>query len=71
MTKQEISTDEFLFGCGQKIENYYIEQTSVSKILCYRNSEGREFDLSIHDTELALAVMSRLKDLDVEILKLG
>jgi hypothetical protein len=35
------------------------------------NSEGREFDLPIHDTKLALAVMTRLKKLGVKILKPG
>jgi hypothetical protein len=71
MTKQGTSVDEFLFGRGQKIDDYYIEQTPISEMLCYRNSESREFDLPIHDTELALAVMTRLKELSVEILKLG
>ncbi|MFZ6798961.1 hypothetical protein ACO0KZ_04115 [Undibacterium sp. Di24W] len=71
MTKQGISAEEFLFGCGQQLENYFIEQTPISEMLCYRNSEGREFDLPIHDTELAFTVMARLKELGVEILKLG
>ncbi len=71
MTKQSDSVDDFLFGRGQQLKNYFIEQTPVSEMLCYRNSEGREFDLSINDVELALVVMMRLKDLSVEILKLG
>ena len=71
MTKQGISAEEFLFGRGRQLEDYFIEQTPISEMLGYRNSEGREFDLPIHDTELDLAVMARLKELGVEILKLG
>lgn len=71
MTRKAISADEFLFGRRQHFENYFIEQTPISEVLCYRNSEGREFDLPIHDTKLALAVMTRLKKLGVKILKPG
>ena len=71
MTEQGISADEFLFGREQQLEDFFIEQTPISEMLCYRNSEGREFDLPIHDTELAFAVMARLKELGVKILKLG
>lgn len=65
------AADKFLFGTGQQLENYYIEQTPVSEMLCYRNVEGREFDLSINDANLAILVIARLKELGVEIRLLG
>ncbi|WP_125469632.1 hypothetical protein [Caballeronia telluris] len=65
------TADNFLFGGGLKLENYFIEQTPVSEILCYRNAEGREFDLPINDPQLAAAVLDRLKNLGVRIVKLG
>lgn len=65
-----ISADDFLFGRGLRLEDYFIEQTPVSEMLCYRNAEGRDFDLPINDSELASAVMSRLKDLGVRIVKI-
>jgi len=65
------NVEKFLFGNGQKLKDYFIEQTPVSEMLCYRNSEGREFDLPINDTELAIAVIARLKSLGVEIVRLG
>lgn len=51
----EATVEEFLFGRGVRLEDYFIEQTPVSEVLCYRNSEGREFDLPINDPELAAA----------------
>lgn len=65
------TVEEFLFGRGQQLKDYFIEQTPVSEMLCYRNSEGREFDLPINDVDLAAAVIARLKDLGVEITRLG
>jgi hypothetical protein len=53
------------------VKDYFIEQTAVSEILCYRNAEGREFDLPINDADLATAVMLRLKDLGVRVIKFG
>lgn len=65
------TVEEFLFGRGQQLKDYFIEQTPVSEMLCYRNSEGREFDLPINDVDLAAAVIAKLKDLGVEITRLG
>jgi hypothetical protein len=63
--------EEFLFGKGQQLKDYFIEITPVSEMLCYRNADGREFDLPISDAELAETVMARLKDLGVHIIRLG
>ena len=62
--------DDFLFGRGVQLKDYFIEQTPVSEVLGYRSPEGREFDLSINDPELAAAVFRRLKDMGVRIIKL-
>ncbi|MCH7330465.1 hypothetical protein [Acinetobacter modestus] len=66
-----IIVEDFLFGRGQNLDNYFIEQTPVSEMLCYRNSEGHEFDLPICDDELAAAVIKRLKEMGVRIIKLS
>ncbi|OXI87195.1 hypothetical protein CFB40_16095 [Burkholderia sp. AU31652] len=63
--------DEFLFAQGLTIENYFIELTPVSEMICYRNSEGREFDLPINDPDLYDAAVLRLKELGVRIVRLG
>lgn len=66
-----VAVEEFLFGIGQQLKDYFIEQTPVSEMLCYRNAEGREFDLPINDEDLAVAVIARLKDIGVQITRLG
>lgn len=63
--------ENFLFGTGLQLEDYYIEKTPFSEMLCYRNAEGREFDLPINNEELASAVLKRLKALNVRIVNLG
>lgn len=63
--------ENFLFGAGLQVDDYYIERTPFSKILCYRNAEGREFDLPISNEEFASAVFERLKALNVRIVKRG
>ncbi|QCX49368.1 hypothetical protein [Ralstonia pseudosolanacearum] len=63
--------DEFLFGRGLAVGDYFIEQTPVSELLCYRKSEGREFDLPINDDDFAGEVLSRLKELGVRIVKVS
>jgi hypothetical protein len=63
--------DEFLFGHGLRVEDYFIEHTPVSEVIGYKNSEGREFDLNMDDAELAAAAKRRLKELGVRIVKLG
>ncbi|MCI3206436.1 hypothetical protein DBA20_15865 [Pandoraea capi] len=70
MNMSQKTVDEFLFGRGLTVENYFIEQTPVSEMLCYRNSEGREFDLPINDHDFADDVLNRLKGLGVRIVKL-
>lgn len=63
--------ENFLFGAGLQVADYYIERTPFSEILCYRNAEGREFDLPINNEEFAAAVYERLKALHVRIVNRG
>lgn len=63
--------ENFLFGSGLQVADYYIERTPYSEILCYRNAEGREFDLPISNEEFASAVFERLKALNVRIVNMG
>lgn len=70
MEISEEMVNEFLFGNGLIVRNYRIERTAISEILCYRNAEGREFDLPISDEALAAAVHERLKALNVRVVDL-
>jgi hypothetical protein len=70
MQISENMVDDFLFGSGLSVKDYFIERTPVSEMLCYRNAEGREFDLPINDEALAAAVYERLKALNVRIIDL-
>ena len=62
-----LRVEEFLFGSGLTLQSYFIEQTPVSEMLCYRNAEGRQFDLLIDDVALAAGILARLKELNVQI----
>ena len=70
MQVPEDQANDFLFGSGLSVHDYFIERTPVSAMLCYRNAEGREFDLPIHDKALAAAVYDRLKALNVRVVEL-
>ncbi len=59
--------NDFLFGSGLTVHDYFIERTPLSEMLCYRNADGREFDLPIDDDALAAAVYERLKTLNVRV----
>ena len=62
--------EEFLFGRGLTLDDYFIEQTPIGEMLCYTNAEGRAFDLLVNDEELSNAMLSRLKELGVRIVSL-
>jgi hypothetical protein len=59
------------FGQGLRLEDYYIEQSHAAQVICYRNSQGREYDLLVSDDALAASAIQRLKDMGVRIVKLG
>lgn len=63
--------EQFLFGSGMRLEDYFLEQSPVAEVICYRNAEGRQYDLLISDDALADAAVQRLKDLGVKIVKIG
>jgi len=70
MTTNPKDIDEFLFGNGGRLEDYFIRLTPVSETLSYTNEAGREFYLPISDDALADAAIRRLKDLGVRIVSI-
>jgi hypothetical protein len=66
-----VRVERFLFGGGLELADYYIERTPFFDVLCYRNAEGREFDLPINNEEFAAAVFERLTVLNVRVVNLG
>jgi hypothetical protein len=64
-----LRVEKFLFGQGLSVDDYFIEQTPISEVICYRNKEGRDFDLLIDDVELAIKATERLKELGVRVMK--
>ena len=65
--KTPAAVEEYLFGRGQSLDDYFVEQTPVSEMLRYRNAEGEVVDLPIADDEFAAAVSARMKELGVQI----
>ena len=65
------TADEFLFGAGLRLQDYYIGRTPISEVICFRNEEGREFDLLISDDKLYAAAKMRLLELGVRIVDLS
>jgi hypothetical protein len=62
--------DKFITESGIPIENFYIEVTPFSEMLCYKSEEGREFDLPISDELLSKAVKKRLRELGTKVIEL-
>lgn len=63
--------EDFLFGKGETINQYYIETSPFGDMICYICPSGQEFDLLIEDTELEATAIKKLKELGVRIIKLG
>jgi hypothetical protein len=61
------TADEFLFNGGLKLEDYFLERTPVSEMVCFENKNGRVFDLSISNPQLKSNVIARLVELGVRI----
>lgn len=66
-----VKVDQYLFGRGLRLEDYFIERTPVSEVVGYINSDGKEFDLIIDDPALFKAAKTRLLELGVRVVKLG
>ncbi|QKH36176.1 hypothetical protein FOC84_14950 [Achromobacter pestifer] len=65
--KLEAMADEYLFGGGLLLSNFYIEKTPVGEVICFVNDKGRHFDLPVSDPILAGAVKARLNELGVKV----
>jgi hypothetical protein len=63
--------EEFLFGSGLVLDDYYIERTPISEVICYVNRDGRSFDLHINNEAQASAAIARLVALGVRVVVLG
>ncbi|MBM0103557.1 hypothetical protein JM946_02325 [Steroidobacter sp. S1-65] len=63
--------EQLLFGSGLTVENYYIERTPVSEVICYKNREGRRFDLLVDDDALGTLAKRRLLELGVKVDSIG
>lgn len=73
MSEAEISAraTEFLFGRGQTVDDYYIEVTPYSEMICFAGPDGQEFYLSVSDAALEEAAIQILRKQAVHIVKLG
>lgn len=63
--------DEYLFGQGVELRQYFISRASSGDCLCYTSSEGRDFYLPIDDDVLAGKVIQRLLALGVRVEEAG
>lgn len=65
--KTPAAVEEFLFGRGQSVDEYFIEEAGGAELLRYRHAEGRVVDLPVNDAEFAAALSARLKELGVRV----
>jgi hypothetical protein len=66
-----LEVEEFLFGSGLVVDDYYVERSPVSEVICYVNRDGRAFDLHISNEKLASAAIEHLLRLGVRVVTLG
>ncbi len=64
------TADEFLFGLGLKLDDYFIERSPVSEVICFKNDDDRVFDLAITNEDLRAAALSRLIELGVRVVEM-
>lgn len=68
---EELPTaDQFLFGRGLKLGDYFIERTPVSEVICFKNEDGRVFDLAISNPDLHSKALARLVELGVRVVEM-
>jgi hypothetical protein len=65
--KTPAAVEEFLFGRGQSVDEYFIEETPDAELLRYQNADGQVVELPINDAEFAAALSARLKELGVRV----
>jgi hypothetical protein len=61
------SADEFLFGGGAKLEDYFLDRSHGFEVLCFIGKDGREFDVRVSNEELFKSAVARLIELGVRI----
>lgn len=64
------TADELLFGRGLELDDYFIERTPVSEVICFKNGDGRVFDLAISNPDLRDAALNRLVELGVRVVEI-
>jgi len=70
--KEDLTPDsvgEYLFSQGMTLAHYWIERTAISEVICYKNVEGRDFDMLIADDRSAHVIKQRLLALGVRIVE--
>lgn len=67
--KTPAAVEEFLFGKGQRVEDYFVEETAGAELLRYQHADGELVDLPIADPEFASALSARLKELGVRVVQ--
>ena len=60
-----VDIDDYLFGGGMTLYNYFVRVTPFSETVCYVNGLGQEFYLSISSDELEEKISRRLTELGV------
>lgn len=61
--------DEFLFGNGLELDDYFIARTPVADLVCANGGDGRDYRLLIGNDQLREAVLARLLELGVRIVE--
>ena len=67
--KTPAAVEEFLFGKGQTMHDYFIEETPDAELLRYQHADGQVVELPIADAEFAAALSARLKELGVRMVQ--
>ena len=61
--------DELIFRNNLSIDDYFIEKTPVSTTICFRDGNGKIFDLSVTNSDLKNTIIYRLIELGVRIVE--
>jgi hypothetical protein len=62
--------DDQLFRGGLSLASYFIRKSPYSETICYTNSSGKQFYLSIGNDDLMRAILSRLHRLGAVVVNL-
>lgn len=61
-------TDEFLFGRGLQVSDYFIDRKHGPALIGFTNADGRSFDLHVSDPVLHQRALVRLEELGVRVI---